>query len=116
MTSDDDVRATLRGESGPISLRRTAARLRVGVARVRRVAVQEGIPFGSRGAVMFEDSVVMACRDAVADGVGLENDLGKLVAIMCGVTFEQVCEMARGGTITVCANRVPVTKLAGKKL
>jgi hypothetical protein len=95
-----------------------AAEIHVGVPRLRRAVANKGVGLSVRvrGDTHITDTLAEKCREAIAQGDNLNNDLGALLAAVCGIPLEDIVKMAQGGTVSICTGTIPVSKLFGRKL
>ena len=78
----------------------------VGKGRVRRVAAQNHIQLqtsrcGSEAFGLY-DILEREARKSMDSGYGLDNGIGALVALACGISMDDLMTMACGGTVTFC--------------
>jgi hypothetical protein len=116
--SDDEIRKIIEEHEGPIPLRKMAREIHVGVPRLRRVIsdVGGGLNVRARNDDHITDTLAQKCREAISQGDNLDNDLGALLAIICGVSKKDIVTMAQGGTVSICTGTIPISKLFGRKL
>lgn len=100
--TDHEIVQWLRGRPDA-SAKQARQHLGVGAMRVRRVAFEHGIELRTQDAEESDiyDELADVARECVESGYGLDNPLGTLVALVCGVPPEDVAMMACGGTVTI---------------
>jgi hypothetical protein len=123
MPSDDEILVYLRKQNSPIIPGEAGSVLGTQQERIRRIARQNGLrlapKWGTKGSRTTEGMMSIVGRECIIaqeSGDGLDNPLGQLLALICGVPFDAVVEMNSGGTVTIAIGDRPIQGICGRKV